>query len=310
MAPAGSSLTSAAYYIQRPVPRSMTGFGSAEDRVLRGRLRVEIRTVNHRFFNPQLKLPADLAGVEIELRERLRQLLERGHVAVTARWVEVPGPERSVTVDLARAKQVLAAAQELKKKLKLKGTVDLAFVARHPDVLNATNGASEQPVAWADVQGVVERAARDVVAMREREGQALAVELSTRLDALEAAAGVIEEQAPARLTAEHDRLKQAVAELTAQANVDEQRLALEIALLADRVDITEELVRFRAHVAAARAALKSDQAVGKQLGFLAQELLREVNTMGSKANDARITQTVIAMKGDLEKFREQLENLE
>ena len=288
----------------------MTGFGSAEDRVLRGRLRVEIRTVNHRFFNPQLKLPADLAGVEIELRERLRQLLERGHVAVTARWVEVPGPERSVTVDLARAKQVLAAAQELKKKLKLKGTVDLAFVARHPDVLNATNGASEQPVAWADVQGVVERAARDVVAMREREGQALAVELSTRLDALEAAAGVIEEQAPARLTAEHDRLKQAVAELTAQANVDEQRLALEIALLADRVDITEELVRFRAHVAAARAALKSDQAVGKQLGFLAQELLREVNTMGSKANDARITQTVIAMKGDLEKFREQLENLE
>src|SRR5206468_5116695 len=118
----------------------MTGFGSAEDRVLRGRLRVEIRTVNHRYFNPQLKLPADLASVEIEMRERLRQLLERGHVAVTARWVEVPGPgpERSVTVDLARAKQVLAAAQELKKKLKLKGTVDLAFVARHSDVLSAT----------------------------------------------------------------------------------------------------------------------------------------------------------------------------
>ena len=288
----------------------MTGFGSAEDRVLRGRLRVEIRTVNHRYFNPQLKLPADLAGVEIEMRERLRQLLERGHVTVTARWVEVTGPEHSVTVDLVRAKQVLAAAQELKKKLKLKGTLDLAFVARHPDVLTAANGTSEQPVAWADVQGIVERAARDVVAMREREGRALAAELHTRLDALEAAARAVEAQAPARLKAEHERLKQAVAELTAQANVDEQRLALEIALLADRVDITEELVRFRAHVAAARAALKSDQAVGKQLGFLAQELLREVNTMGSKANDAGITQTVIAMKGDLEKFREQLENLE
>ena len=146
--------------------------------------------------------------------------------------------------------------------------------------------------------------------MREREGRALATELNARLAALASAAQVIEEQAPARLKAEHARLKQAVAELTGQANVDEQRLALEIALLADRVDITEELVRFRAHVAAARAALKSDQAVGKQLGFLAQEILREVNTMGSKANDARITQTVIAMKGDLEKFREQLENLE
>lgn len=290
----------------------MTGFGSAEDRVLGGRLRVEIRTVNHRYFNPQLKLPADLAGVEIEIRERLRQLLERGHVAVTARWVEGPAPDRAVTVDLVRAKQVLAAAQQLKKKLKLKGTVDLAFVARHPDVLTSTNGGSgsDQPVQWADVQPIVERAARDVVAMREKEGEALVVELTARLGALEGAAQTIEEQAPARLTAEHERLKQAVRELTQGTAVDEQRLALEIALLADRVDITEELVRFRAHTAAARAALASDQAVGKQLGFLAQELLREVNTMGSKANDARITQTVIAMKGDLEKFREQLENLE
>ncbi|PYP36510.1 MAG: hypothetical protein DMD48_12685 [Gemmatimonadetes bacterium] len=247
----------------------MTGFGSAEDRVSSGRLRIEIRTVNHRYFNAQLKLPADLGGVEIEMRERLRQLLERGHVAVTARWIEGPAAERQVTVDLSRAKQVVAAAQQLKKKLRLKGSVDLAFVARH-----------------------------------------LAAELNARLDALEAAARTIEEQAPARLTAEHERLKQAVAELTAGVTIDAQRLALEIALLADRLDITEELVRFRAHVAAARAALTSDQAVGKQLGFLAQELLREVNTMGSKANDARITHTVIAMKGDLEKFREQLENLE
>jgi uncharacterized protein (TIGR00255 family) len=294
----------------------MTGFGAAEDRVLNGRLRVEIRTVNHRYFNSQLKLPADLAGIEIEMRERLRQLLERGHVAVSARWVEAPATETpGVTVDLARAKQVLAAAQTLKKKLKLKGTVDLAFVARQPDVLTAANGVGggsvqEPAVQWSDVKPIVERAARDVVAMREREGEALTAELRGRLDALEAGARVIEEQAPARLTAEHARLKQVVAELTAGANVDEQRLALEIALLADRVDITEELVRFRAHIAAARTALGSDQAVGKQLGFLAQELLREVNTMGSKANDARITQTVIAMKGELEKLREQLENLE
>lgn len=289
----------------------MTGFGSAEDEVLGGRLRVEIRTVNHRYFNPQLKLPVDLAGIEIEIRERLRQLLERGHVSVTARWVEGPGEERSVTVDLARAKQVLAAAQQLKKKLKLKGTVDLAFVARHPEVLTSANGGTaERQVEWNDVKKVVEKAASDVVAMRKKEGAALAIELNSRLDALEASARVIEEQAPARLKAEHQRLKQAVQELTQGAAVDEQRLALEIALLADRVDITEELVRFRAHIAAARAALGSDQAVGKQLGFLAQELLRETNTMGSKANDARITQTVIAMKGDLEKFREQLENLE
>jgi len=270
--------------------------------------------VNHRYFNPQLKLPTQLSGIEGELRERLRQLLERGHVAVTARWVEAPTAEAgAVAVDLDRARQVVAAAKELKKKLKLKGDVDLAFVARQPDVFASTNGGSgtaEAAVTWTDVKPVVEQAARDVLVMREREGGALAVELTARLDGLERGAETIAQRAPERLTAEHERLKRAVAELAGGMQVDPQRLALEVALLADRVDITEELVRFRTHLAACRQALASGDAVGKQLGFLAQELLREVNTMGSKANDATITQTVIAMKGELEKFREQLENLE
>jgi uncharacterized protein (TIGR00255 family) len=292
----------------------MTGFGSAEGRVLGGRLRIEIRTVNHRYFNPQLKLPAEFATVEADLRERLRQLLERGHVAVMARWVEAPPHDRgAVNVDLARARQVLAAAKQLKKQLKLKGDVDLAFVARQPDVLTAANGGTgnaETAVVWGDVKPIVEQAAGEVLAMREREGGALSRELSARLDALEAGGRTVEQRAPERLKAEHARLKQAVAELTGGVQVDPQRVAVEIALLADRMDITEELVRFRTHVAACRQALASDQAVGKQLGFLAQELLREVNTMGSKANDAAITQAVIAMKGELEKLREQLENLE
>ncbi len=289
----------------------MTGFGSAEAQVLGGRLRVDIRTVNHRYFNPQLKLPAELAGIEGELRERLRQRLERGHVAVTARWVEPPPAvqDEAVSVDLARARRVVAAAKELKKKLKLKGDVDLAFVVRQAEVLTATNGGAAA-VAWSDVQPIVEQATSDVLAMREREGRALAADLAGRLDALEAGARTVEQRAPERLQAEHARLKQAVAELAAGASIDPQRLALEVALLADRVDITEELVRFRTHLTACRQALASGGAVGKQLGFLAQELLREVNTMGSKANDAAITQAVIGMKGELEKFREQLENLE
>ena len=146
--------------------------------------------------------------------------------------------------------------------------------------------------------------------MRTREGRALAADLTARLDALEAGAAAVAERAPARLAAELARLKQAVAELAGAVSVDPQRLAVEIALLADRVDINEELVRLRTHLAACRETLAGEAAVGKQLGFLAQELLREVNTIGSKANDAAITQTVIAMKGELEKFREQLENLE
>ncbi len=287
----------------------MTGFGSAEGDVLGGRLSIEIRTVNHRYYNPQLKLPFELAGIEGPLRERLRQVLERGHVTVSARWLEVPQGEGAVAVDLARARQVLAAAKELKKRLKLKGDVDLAFVARQADVLTVQRDGAAN-AEWADVEPIVARAAQALLAMRSREGAVLAVELERRLAALEAAAQAIEERAPERLAAELTRLKKAVAELAAGAQVDEQRLAVEVALMADRVDITEELVRLRTHLSACRAALATDTAVGKQLGFLGQELLREVNTIGSKANDALIAQTVIAMKGELEKFREQLENLE
>jgi len=286
----------------------MTGFGSAEGSVLGGRLSIEIRSVNHRYFNPQLKLPFELAGTENQLRERLRRLLERGHVTLAARWSEPPATESAVTVDLARARQVLAAARELKKQLKLKGEVDLAFVARHPDVLALErDGAAAE---WSEVEPIVERAAQQLVAMRAREGATLATELGGRLDALAEGARAVERRAPERLAAELARLKKAVGELAAGVPVDEARLAVEVALLADRVDITEELVRLRSHLAACREALAGDGAVGKQLGFLAQELLREVNTIGSKANDAVIAQTVIAMKGELEKFREQLENLE
>ena len=212
-------------------------------------------------------------------------------------------------MDLARARQLVAAAKELKKRLKLKGDVDLAFVARHPDVLlQQQDGAAA--AQWSEVEPIVEQAGRELLAMRAREGAALATELAGRLAALERGAAAVEQQAPQRLTAELARLKKAVAELAAGVPVDEQRLALEVALMADRVDITEELVRLRTHLAACREALASDGAVGKQLGFLAQELLREVNTVGSKANDAAVTQVVIAMKGELEKFREQLDNLE
>jgi len=290
----------------------MTGFGSAEGQALGGRLSIEIRTVNHRYFNAQFKLPFELAGIEGQLRERLRQLLERGHVVVSGRWLEPPATAGELAVDLARARQVVAAAKELKKRLKLKGEVDLAFVARQPDVMGVQRNGAEGAgaVAWSDVEPIVEHAAQEVLVMRDREGRALATELAGRLDALEAGAQAVEQRAPQRLSAELARLKQAVAELAAGVPVDEQRLAVEIALMADRVDVTEELVRLGTHLAACRGTLGRDGAVGKQLGFLAQELLREVNTIGSKANDAAITQTVIAMKGELEKFREQLENLE
>ena len=199
--------------------------------------------------------------------------------------------------------------RELQAALGLSGDVTLELVARQPEVLSTTSEAAVE-VPWAEVEPIVAQAAADCRVMRAREGQALATELRHRIELLEHAAEAIARQAPQRLVRERDRLRGAVAELLDGRPVDDTRLAQEIAFQADRLDITEELVRFRAHVAATREALAADRPVGKQLGFLAQELGREVNTMGSKANDAEIAQQVIAMKGELEKFREQLENLE
>ena len=291
------------------MPNSMTGFGTAEGSVAGGRLRVEIRTVNHRYFNIAAKLPSDLGGLEGEVRERLRREFDRGHVAVQVRWAEYPERAGGLAVDLDRARLVTSRLRELQAALGLSGDVTLELVARQPEVLSTTSEAAVE-VPWAEVEPIVAQAAADCRVMRAREGQALATELRHRIELLEHAAEAIARLAPQRLVRERDRLRGAVAELLDGRPVDDTRLAQEIAFQADRLDITEELVRFRAHVAATREALAADRPVGKQLGFLAQELGREVNTMGSKANDAEIAQQVIAMKGELEKFREQLENLE
>jgi len=291
------------------LPYSMTGFGAAEGPVAGRRLRIEIRTVNHRYFNLSAKLPGDLSALEGELRERLRRDFDRGHLSVQARWTESADGETSFTVDLDRARMVAARLREMQSLLGLGGEVTVELVARQPDVLNsATKGIAE--VAWSEVEPVVAQAGADCRAMRAREGQALTTELGHRLDLMEQSAKGIAGRAPERLTRERNRLRSAVAELLDGRTVNEERLAQELAFVADKLDITEELVRFRAHMAAAREALRADKPVGKQLGFLAQELGREVNTMGAKAGDAEIAQLVIAMKGELEKFREQLENLE
>jgi uncharacterized protein (TIGR00255 family) len=290
----------------------MTGFGLADGPVTGGRLQIEIRTVNHRHFNAQLRLPSALQGLDGALRERLRIRIERGHVALTARWVEAPSAvQGEIQVDVDRARAIVAAIERLRRELAIPGDVDAAFLARQPDVLRF-EGSSDAPpdVDPAEVLAVVDAALDGVAAMRAQEGQALVRELTLRLDLLGAALGRIRERAPARVVAERERLRQAVTDLMDGREPDPDRLAQEIALLADRLDITEETVRLEAHLAAAREILAADAPGGRRLGFLAQEFLREINTIGSKANDAVITGEVVGMKEELERFREQLENIE
>jgi uncharacterized protein (TIGR00255 family) len=286
----------------------MTGFGAADGEVAGGRLRLEIRSVNHRHLSVQLKVPSELSDAEGSIRERLRSHFDRGHVTVSGRWVEEPQRSDAVTVDVERARALVGALRKLGRDLKLTGKVDLATVARLPEVVRVAR--AEASPDGSGVLALLDRAAVSCVAAREREGAALCADLLARLDALAAQARQIAAAAPERLVRERDRLAAAVRELAGAVAVDPARLSQEIAYLADRLDITEELVRFEAHVAAMREALAGSDAAGRRLSFLLQEMGREVNTIGSKANDAGIAAAVITMKTELEKLREQVENLE
>ena len=287
---------------------SMTGFGAADGLVGDARASVEIRTVNHRFFSPNLKLPAAFTRWEGEIRELLRQKIARGHVTLTAR---IDRDSTAPVIDETRLAHYLTALKALQKKHKLAGELDLSTLLRLPDVIAAPSDEIDPGDGDALVR-IVAKAADNLTAMRRAEGAQLSGFLLERVEAVESTLVRTEKRAPVRLKEQHDRVKRTVGELVGGAGVDPQRIAQEIAILADKLDIAEELDRFRSHLAAFRDTTRSKTTdpVGKRLGFILQEMVREANTIGSKANDAPILDDVIAIKEELERIREQVENLE
>jgi uncharacterized protein (TIGR00255 family) len=288
--------------------RSMTGFGTADGAVGAARVSVEIRSVNHRFFSPSIKLPSSLSRWEGEVRDALRRSISRGHVTVTARIDRSQGAD--VVIDEGRFSSYVQRLRDLKQRYVLEGPIDLATVLRMPDVISGE--AEEDQGNAGELVAIVDRAVAALGTSREAEGGRLAAFLADRIAIVDAAVKRLADRAPQRLVEQRDRLKTAIAELAAGVRLDEQRLAQEIAILADRLDVGEELERFQSHLAAFREAIAGNgtEGVGKRLGFLLQELLREANTTGSKANDAVMVRDVVAIKEELERIREQVENLE
>ena len=287
----------------------MTGFGSADGTVGTSRVAVEVRSVNHRFFSPSIKLPSALARWENDVREALRKSITRGHVTLTAR-IERNAASDGAVIDEARFATYATRLRELQQRHGLGGDIDVATVLRLPDVIAA--GAEEEPGNVAELVAIVDRAAAALSESRAAEGHRLAGYLTERIALVESAVARIAERAPQRLGEHTERMRSNVTTLLAGVQLDEQRVAQEIAVMADRLDVGEELDRFRSHLAAFRETLASGapDGVGKRLGFLLQELLREANTTGSKANDVAITREVVAIKEELERIREQVENLE
>lgn len=288
--------------------KSMTGFGTADGVVGASQVSVEVRSVNHRFFNPSIKLPGALSRWEPEVREALRRRINRGHVTVMAR-IERVESTGAAAIDEARFGAYVKRLMDLKDRYALEGSVDLATVLRLPDVIR-TDNEDEQGTA-AELVAIVEKAAAVLDVSREAEGRRLQAFLAERITRVEGAVNRLAKRAPARVAEQRERLRANVAELVSGVQVDDQRLAMEVAIMADRLDVGEELDRFRSHLVAFREALAGrEDGVGKRLGFLLQELLREANTTGSKANDATMTAEVLGIKEELERIREQVENLE
>lgn len=289
----------------------MTGHGRGTAEVGGRRATAEIRSVNHRYFDVKLRSSWMEPGLEERVSQILRKRVERGSFTVTVRD-EGLASAAPVRVDLPFARSVHAALVELRTALGMTDPVSLALVVAQPGVLQVGEPSGGVDTLLASVTPAVELALEELIVMRRREGATLAEDLRARLGRIATLAEEIGAIAAASPEEWRRRLDERLHKLLAGANVslDETRLATEVAVLADRLDVTEELVRLRSHLAQGRALLAEDAPVGRKLDFLTQEFGREINTIGSKSQSADITKRVVEAKAELEKVREQVQNVE
>lgn len=290
--------------------RSMTGYGRRETASPYGSVVVEARSVNHRFCEVVVRLPRPLGFLEEDLKRLVQGRCARGRIELA---VSLPGGiegRRRLSLDRSLAKQYHRLLQELQKTLRVPGTVDVALLAGLRDLVSVV----EEPVDPRPLKGLVGRLAKgaiaDLDAMRRREGAALERDVRQRLETVREEARLIGERTPLAVQEAFERMKARVQALLAPDVPDHARLIQELALYAERGDVSEELTRLGSHLSQFASALKGRESVGRTLDFLLQEMGREINTIGSKANDAGIAGRVVRVKSELEKIREQVQNIE
>jgi uncharacterized protein (TIGR00255 family) len=288
----------------------MTGYGKAEITVGGVQTTVEIRTVNHRYGEVSVKLPRPLLQFESEIRKRVSSRLKRGKIEVFIQREDLSGADASPVVNLALAKRYVDAFGGMQQAFGLKGDLTLSFIASQKDVVQFRAEASGDDQGGESLMSAVEWALDALDAMRLREGDALEQDLRGRRLNLATMLAMVEQRAPAVVSEYADRLRARLAQLAADCSLDPARVTQEIAIMADRCDISEEIVRFKSHVQQFDETLALQEPVGRKLDFIMQELNREVNTIGSKANDAAMAGFVVELKAELEKIREQIQNVE
>lgn len=289
--------------------RSMTGFGRSEVEQEGVLLVTEIRSVNHRFCEISVRLPKWLMHLESRVRSLVQQKILRGKVSAAITW-NGDGGGGTLGLDTEVADRYFHLLGELKERYNLSGEVDLKTLAGFPDLLVPERVAADDQQSWKLIEKGVTDALLDAVSMKEAEGKTLAADLGSRVEALLKQVVSIEKRTPVRISEARENLRSRLSSLLEGGEVPDERLALEVVIFADKLDCTEECVRLRAHAKQFAALLEAPELVGRKLNFLLQEMNREANTIGSKAADVEIVNDVVSIKDEVEKLREQVQNVE
>ena len=290
---------------------SMTGYGRAFVEIEGRQITVEVKSVNHRFLDISFRMPRNLMFLEDAARKRIGARLARGHVDVFVTYHNLRTDARTVHVDEALFAAYVSALNKLSHNLgpDLRDDRTLMGVAHMPDVLTVTEAEEDQDAVRTLLEAALDEALDALCAMRAREGEAIRTDLCGRVDAIERMTSAVEERYPLTVEAYTRRLKSAMEELVG-SGADETRLMMEVAVMADRSAIAEETVRLHSHIQQLRAVFDSAEPIGRRVDFIVQELNREVNTISSKSQDIPITQLTVDMKAEIEKLREQVQNIE
>jgi uncharacterized protein (TIGR00255 family) len=291
--------------------RSMTGYGRGEVAKDGFKFTVELNSINRKQSDISINLPKELVELEPRIRDEINAHLSRGRINVVLAFHRSSAKaEEQVELDTALAKAYHRAIQKLQKEMKLNGSLTLDTILRAPGVMKIAESALDAESVWSNVETALRKAISGLVKMREKEGKFLANDLTERLSLLEAGLALIRKSAPEIVTRYREQLRARIKDAGLDVPMDDERLVKEVVFFADRCDISEEITRLGSHFSQFHDCLKSNEPVGRTLDFLAQEMGREINTIGSKANAAEISQQVVKMKAELEKIREQIQNIE
>jgi uncharacterized protein (TIGR00255 family) len=292
--------------------QSMTGYGRAESVVNMRKYTMEIKSLNHRYLEISLRLPSSLASLELDIKKRINGRFTRGRIEANIRMDSEYGSvgEGRYELNLPLVRNYYELLVQLREELKLKDDITVSMVAAFREAYVLKESGPDVSVIWGELEGVIEGAMDAVMEMRKKEGENIHRDLMLRMELITRSLDSIALRAPQVVLEYHKRLGERVKELTGGVALDDLRLVQEVAIMADRSDITEEIVRFKSHILQFKDLLKSDDAAGRNIDFLIQEMNREINTIGSKSSDAEISKKVIEIKTELTRIREQVQNIE